>query len=84
MFIDEDNTVFNKFVLGISSQDLVSASRLSSPSLPSVCLPRSVMAKVDDEMLRHYCNEDLFLMEVQHRDADSYDLTLIELTGVEH
>ncbi|KAK8740279.1 hypothetical protein OTU49_017414, partial [Cherax quadricarinatus] len=43
-----------------------------------------VMAKVDDEMLRHYCNEDLFLMEVQHRDADSYDLTLIELTGVEH
>lgn len=49
----------------------------------SVC-PRSVMAKVDDEMLRHYCNEDLFLMEVQHRDADSYDLTLIELTGVEH
>lgn len=42
------------------------------------------MAKVDDEMLRHYCNEDLFLMEVQHRDADSYDLTLIELTGVEH
>lgn len=44
----------------------------------------SVMAKVDDEMLRHYCNEDLFLMEVQHRDADSYDLTLIELTGVEH
>lgn len=43
-----------------------------------------VMAKVDDEMLRHYCNEDLFLMEVQHRDGDSYDLTLIELTGVEH
>ncbi|KAK3894168.1 hypothetical protein Pcinc_002053 [Petrolisthes cinctipes] len=40
-----------------------------------------VMAKVDDDMLRHYCNEDLFLMEVQHRDADSYDLTLIELTG---
>ncbi|XP_045135386.1 protein grainyhead-like isoform X2 [Portunus trituberculatus] len=43
-----------------------------------------VMAKVDDEMLRHYCNEDVFLMEVQHRDGDSYDLTLIELTGVEH
>ncbi|XP_071516313.1 protein grainyhead isoform X3 [Panulirus ornatus] len=43
-----------------------------------------VMAKVDDDMLRHYCNEDLFLMEVQRRDADSYDLTLIELTGVEH
>lgn len=42
------------------------------------------MAKVDDDMLRHYCNEDLFLMEVQRRDADSYDLTLIELTGVEH
>lgn len=46
--------------------------------------PYSVVAKVDDDMLRHYCNEDLFLMEVQHRDADSYDLTLIELTGVEH
>lgn len=42
------------------------------------------MAKVDDEMLRHYCNEDLFLMEVQPRDTDSYDLTLIELQGVEH
>ncbi|XP_064118859.1 protein grainyhead-like isoform X2 [Macrobrachium nipponense] len=43
-----------------------------------------VVAKVDDDMLRHYCNEDLFLMEVQHRDAESFDLTLIELTGVEH
>ena len=43
------------------------------------------MAKVDDEMLRHYCNEDVFLMDVQPRDGDSYyDLTLIELTGVEH
>lgn len=43
-----------------------------------------VLAKVDDDMLRHYCNEDLFMMEVQHRDAESFDLTLIELTGVEH
>lgn len=46
--------------------------------------PFSVMAKVDDEMLRHYCNEDIFLMEVQHRDAESYDLTLTELTQVDH
>ncbi|XP_047470370.1 protein grainyhead-like isoform X1 [Penaeus chinensis] len=43
-----------------------------------------VMAKVDDEMLRHYCNEDIFQMEVQHRDAESYDLTLTELTQVDH
>ncbi|XP_076057163.1 grainy head [Oratosquilla oratoria] len=44
-----------------------------------------IMAKVDDDMLRMYCNEDTFLMEIQPRDADAYDLTLIELgSGPEH
>ncbi|CAL4066675.1 unnamed protein product, partial [Meganyctiphanes norvegica] len=38
-----------------------------------------IIAKVDDEMLRHYCNEDVFLMEVQLRD-ESYEITLIELS----
>ena len=25
-----------------------------------------IIAKIDDDMLRHYCNEDVFLMQVCH------------------
>ena len=25
-----------------------------------------IIAKIDDDMLRHYCNEDVFLMQVRH------------------
>lgn len=42
-----------------------------------------ITVKIDDEMVKHYCNEDLFILEVK-RDAhpeeeELYELTLIEL-----
>lgn len=37
------------------------------------------MAKIDDDMLKFYCNEDLFLLEVhQSADKESLDIILIE------
>ena len=39
----------------------------------------SVLCKVDDDMLKHYCNEDIFLLEVCQQDGDDViDVTLIE------
>lgn len=44
---------------------------------------KGIMVKIDDEMVKHYCNEDLFLLEVKrdsHSDEDElYEITLIEL-----
>ncbi len=40
-----------------------------------------VIAKIDDDMLRYYCNEDVFLMQVMVTEAsggDMYDITLSE------
>lgn len=38
-----------------------------------------IMAKIDDDMLKFYCNEDLFLLEVhQSADKESLDIILIE------
>ena len=39
-----------------------------------------IMAKIDDDMLKHYCNEDLFIMEITTSTEDGmYDITLKEL-----
>lgn len=39
------------------------------------------MAKVDDEMLKHYCHEDTFSLEVKpSENEDAFDVTLAELT----
>lgn len=44
-----------------------------------------IVAKVDDDMLRHYCNEDVFLMQVMvtegpaGEDTSVYDITLSEI-----
>uniref|UniRef100_A0A182NLP6 GRHL1/CP2 C-terminal domain-containing protein n=1 Tax=Anopheles dirus TaxID=7168 RepID=A0A182NLP6_9DIPT len=38
-----------------------------------------ITARIDDEMIRHYCNEDIFILEVQRYEEDLYDITLTEL-----
>jgi len=45
-----------------------------------------IIAKIDDDMLRHYCNEDVFLMQVMvtespcgTEDTMVYDITLSEI-----
>ncbi|KAJ1524392.1 hypothetical protein ONE63_010892 [Megalurothrips usitatus] len=44
---------------------------------------KGIMVKIDDEMVKHYCNEDLFILEVKrdtHTDEEElYEITLIEL-----
>lgn len=38
-----------------------------------------ITAKIDDDMLKYYCNEDIFLLEVRHSKDDMLDIFLIEL-----
>lgn len=42
-----------------------------------------ITAKIDDDMLAYYCNEDLFLLEVHPAGATEderlYDITFVEL-----
>ncbi|XP_061708852.1 protein grainyhead isoform X3 [Cydia pomonella] len=44
---------------------------------------KGITAKIDDEMLAYYCNEDLFLLEVRPAgaadDEPLYDITFVEL-----
>lgn len=42
---------------------------------------KGIIAKIDDEMLKYYCNEDVFLLEVRHSDEseDLLDIILVEL-----
>ncbi|XP_075215514.1 grainy head isoform X2 [Lycorma delicatula] len=42
---------------------------------------KGIIAKIDDDMLKYYCNEDMFLLEVRHSDEseDLLDITLVEL-----
>ncbi|KAI5640558.1 CP2 transcription factor domain-containing protein [Phthorimaea operculella] len=44
---------------------------------------KGITAKIDDEMLAYYCNEDLFLLEVRPAGASDdeplYDITFVEL-----
>ncbi|RVE44712.1 hypothetical protein evm_010616 [Chilo suppressalis] len=45
---------------------------------------KGITAKIDDEMLAYYCNEDLFLLEVRpasvNEDEPLYDITFVELS----
>merc|ERR1740128_989239 len=47
-----------------------------------------IVAKIDDDMLRHYCNEDVFLMQVMVTEGPGgdetmvYDITLSEIQAV--
>jgi len=39
-----------------------------------------IIAKIDDDMLKYYCNEDLFLLEIKQVEGDdAFEVTLIEL-----
>lgn len=38
-----------------------------------------ITAKIDDDMISYYCNEDIFLLEVQQIEEELYDITLTEL-----
>uniref|UniRef100_A0A6E8VMG9 Grh/CP2 DB domain-containing protein n=1 Tax=Anopheles coluzzii TaxID=1518534 RepID=A0A6E8VMG9_ANOCL len=40
---------------------------------------KGITARIDDDMIRHYCNEDIFILEVQRYEEDLYDITLTEL-----
>ncbi|KAL1129844.1 hypothetical protein AAG570_012788 [Ranatra chinensis] len=42
---------------------------------------KGIMAKIDEEMLTYYCNEDVFLLEVRHSEEseDLFDIILVEL-----
>ncbi|XP_060516363.1 protein grainyhead isoform X4 [Cylas formicarius] len=42
---------------------------------------KGITAKIDDDMVAFYCNEDLFLLEVKAVDEDLYDITFVELTN---
>jgi transcription factor CP2-like protein len=40
---------------------------------------KGLVAKIDDEMLKHYCHEDSFLLELKPSESeDAYDVTLAE------
>lgn len=39
-----------------------------------------ITAKIDDDMLSYYCNEDIFLLEVRQLEEDLFDITLTELS----
>lgn len=39
-----------------------------------------IIAKIDDDMLKYYCNEDLFLLEIKQVEGDdAFEVTLVEL-----
>ncbi|XP_075167131.1 grainy head isoform X4 [Haematobia irritans] len=40
---------------------------------------KGITAKIDDDMISYYCNEDIFLLEVQQIEEELYDITLTEL-----
>ncbi|KAF6215956.1 hypothetical protein GE061_000293 [Apolygus lucorum] len=42
---------------------------------------KGILAKIDEEMLTYYCNEDLFMLEVRHSEEseDLLDIILVEL-----
>uniref|UniRef100_T1IHN7 Grh/CP2 DB domain-containing protein n=1 Tax=Strigamia maritima TaxID=126957 RepID=T1IHN7_STRMM len=57
-------------------EEVYNALHLVPPSLGGITV------KMDDEMIRHYCNEDTFIIEVckvMEGDMDGFDITLTEL-----
>lgn len=44
-----------------------------------MCFVCSIIAKIDDDMVAYYCNEDLFLLELKAVDEDLFDITFVEL-----
>lgn len=45
------------------------------------CFLFRIIAKIDDDMLKYYCNEDLFLLEIKQIDGhECFEVTLEELS----
>ncbi|XP_064486317.1 protein grainyhead-like isoform X2 [Ornithodoros turicata] len=40
---------------------------------------KGITVRMDDDVVKHYCNEDTFLIEIDENQEDTYDVTLIEL-----
>ncbi|CAH0562063.1 unnamed protein product [Brassicogethes aeneus] len=40
---------------------------------------KGITAKIDDDMVAYYCNEDLFLLELKAVDEELFDITFVEL-----
>ncbi|XP_056645184.1 protein grainyhead-like isoform X3 [Diorhabda sublineata] len=40
---------------------------------------KGIIAKIDDDMVAYYCNEDFFLIDLKAVDEDIFDITLVEL-----
>ncbi|KAL3223363.1 hypothetical protein MRX96_027614 [Rhipicephalus microplus] len=40
---------------------------------------KGVTVRMDDDMVKHYCNEDIFIIELEPTSEDSIDVTLVEL-----
>uniref|UniRef100_A0A336L8S3 CSON006426 protein n=1 Tax=Culicoides sonorensis TaxID=179676 RepID=A0A336L8S3_CULSO len=62
------NAIENKFKISTSSINNIYRKN-----------KKGITAKIDDEMIAYYCNEDLFLLEVRQAEDDLYDITLTEL-----
>ncbi|XP_058465164.1 protein grainyhead isoform X2 [Malaya genurostris] len=62
------NAIENKFK--------ISTSRINSIYRKN---KKGITARIDDDMIRHYCNEDIFILEVRQFEEDLYDITLTEL-----
>jgi len=46
---------------------------------------KGIVVKIDDDMLKHYCHEDSFLLDVKpSENDDAFDVTLTELTDYHH
>jgi len=44
-----------------------------------------IVAKIDDEMLKHYCHEDSFILDVKpSENEDAFDVTLTEFMDCTH
>ncbi|XP_044256377.1 protein grainyhead isoform X3 [Tribolium madens] len=41
---------------------------------------KGITAKIDDDMVAYYCNEDLFLLELKIVEEDLFDITFVELS----
>lgn len=43
-----------------------------------------ITAKIDNDMLKYYCNEDSFLLEVRHAEDNENMLDIILIEFIEH
>lgn len=47
-------------------------------------LTNKITAKIDNDMLKYYCNEDSFLLEVRHAEENENMLDIILIEFMDH